>query len=118
MSREGSSLKGADTMNTRKEYEMNLLTEEDLELRCEELGLDRWEFTYFDQMPQTQNTFDDVLEGRKFWNEKGQVTRHDEDVLIVENVQPAKGMQRKDVVVINFGSFRVCVSGIWKESLA
>jgi len=112
----GKSLRGREEkMEKIIEYEMNSITEDDLERRCEEVGLDRWDFTYLDKMAQTQNTFEDVLEGRKMWSEKGQVTRHDEDVLIIENVQPLKGMQRKDLVVVNFGSFLVCVSGSYQN---
>ncbi|HET8612988.1 MAG TPA: hypothetical protein VFL92_09510 [Sphingomonas sp.] len=66
----------------------------------------------FENVTFTRETLDDFRAARRNYNEPGHLT---EDVLggfpaiIMEDVQVAKGHQRKTVVVIDYGSVRAAM---------
>ncbi len=64
-----------------------------------------------DDLVFTRESIDDFLEGRKSYNERGAITDHDHELLVVVNVQARKGQPRGDLMVRNFGSVRAVYHG-------
>lgn len=83
------------------------LTDAEIEARFNVLNLGVDIETDAERFSVTSDSIEDFLAARKNWAEPGRIVPSPAGTLMIERAQSARGQQRADVAVIDFGDVRL-----------